>query len=190
MIWLTSSAPGLSLKIYCKDDKQRNKILNSSSINGIDINASLLRSEERRERETKLRLHRVAISGVPVDITVDKIREETGTAFARRIKKRNEQGNQVTTMTVMLAYDRPETEVPAKVHMRWLVFKVSTYIPSVTRCYRCQGYSHAARHCYRTDDICPACAGKHKFEVCPNKEEKKCANCKDDYSAGSRDCPK
>ena len=74
--------------------------------------------------------------------------------------------------------------------MRWLVFKVRTYIPPVAQCYRCQGYRHAASHCYRTDDICKACADKHKFEVCPNKEEKKCTNCIGGHSAESKDCPK
>ena len=64
-----------------------------------------------------------------------------------------------------------------------LKFKTLPYILLVTRCFRCQGYGHVARHCYKPNDVCPACAGSHKFNACPTKDQKKCANCGGDHGS-------
>ena len=62
-----------------------------------------------------------------------------------------------------------------KVQLRLL----KLYIPLVTRCYRCQGYGHVAHHCYKPTDVCPVCAGSHKFNACPTNDQKKCATAMD-----------
>ena len=89
----------------------------------------------------------------------------------------------------MLAYNH-EDEVPDKVQLRWLKFRTRPYIPLVTRCFQCHGYVHVARHCYKPNDVCPVCDDSHKFDACPTKDQKKCANCKGDHGSGFKDCPK
>ena len=119
----------------------------------------------------------------------EEIKDETGAALVKRIQKRDQSGMLIPTMTVMLAYNH-EDEVPDKVQLRWLKFKTRPYIPLVMRCFRCQGYGHVARPCYKPNDVCPACAGSHKFDACPTKDQKKYANCRGDHGSGFKDCSK
>ena len=74
-----------------------------------------------------------------------------------------------------------------KIHIDWLWFTVKQYRPQVIRCYKCQGFMHTAINCYKKDDICPSCAGRHKFGMCPVQadveKEKKCANCHGPHSS-------
>ena len=75
------------------------------------------------------------------------MQDETGAALVKRIRKRDQSGMLIRTMTVMLAYNH-EDVVPVKVQLRRLKFKTRPYIPLVNRCFRYQGYVHVARHCY------------------------------------------
>ena len=120
----------------------------------------------------------------------EKIKDdEKGAALVKRTQKCDQSGMLIPTMTVMLAYNH-EDEVPDKVQLRWLKFKTRPYILLVTRCFRCQGYGHVARHCYKPNDLCPACSNSHKFDSYPTKDQKKCANCRGDHGSGFKDCPK
>ena len=119
----------------------------------------------------------------------EDIKDETGAALGKRISMSDQSGVLKPTMPVMSAYNN-EDKVPEKIQLRWLKLKTRPCIPLVTKCYRCQGYCHVARHCYKPTDICPACAGSHKFDACPTKYQKKCANCRGDHGSGYKDCPK
>ena len=82
----------------------------------------------------------------------------------------------------------PEDQVLDKVQLRWLKLKTRPYFPLVTRCYRCQGYGHVAW--YKPKDVCPVCAGSHKFDACPTKDLKKCTHFKGDHGSRFKDCPR
>ena len=56
---------GVSLKITCKSEEQRNNIRGCTSLGDTSVVASLPFSGERRRREAVPKLHRVAIGGVP-----------------------------------------------------------------------------------------------------------------------------
>ena len=90
---------GVSLKITCKSEEQRDNIRVSTSIGDTSVVPSLSFSEERRRREAVPKLHRVAIGGVPVDMAKEKIKEETGAALVKRIQKRDQSGMLIPTMT-------------------------------------------------------------------------------------------
>ena len=64
-----------------------------------------------RRREAILKLHLVAVGGVPVDMAEEDIKVETGAALVKRTNKRDQSGVLKSTMTVMLAYNN-EDEVP------------------------------------------------------------------------------
>lgn len=58
----------------------------------------------------------------------------------------------------------------------------------VVQCHNCQMYGHGERGCWiRTR--CAICSGRHKTTECANKENKKCANCKQLHVSTDISCP-
>lgn len=64
-----------------------------------------------------------------------------------------------------------------------------------TRCYRCQGYGHVAKHCSMESPTCGHCAADHDYKNCPNRNRNPiCAPCKrakrpHDHNVTSNVCP-
>ena len=65
--------------------------------------------------------------------------------------------------------------------------------PSITQCYKCQGFNHVAKDC-KKDQKCVRCAGPHKSTDCPDKNKEtlivKCSNCNGNHVAASKECSK
>ena len=95
-------------------------------------------------------------------------------------------GKKVQTGTFFLTFDAPTLSEHIFLGFEW--FDVEQYIPLPRRCFKCQRFSHGARTCRATEDICPLCSGTHKQDDCPNKESPKCPNCDGAHPATSRDC--
>ena len=93
---------GVSLKVTCRSEEQREKIRGCTSLGDTSVVASLPFSEERRRREAIPKLHRVAVGGVPVDMAEDGIKNETGAALFKRISKRDQSGVPMPTVTVLV----------------------------------------------------------------------------------------
>ena len=108
---------GVSLKITCRSEEQRDKIRGCTSLGDTSGTASLPFSEELRRRKAIPMLHRVAVGGVPVDMAEEDIKNETGAALVKRISKRDQSNVLKLTMTVMLSYNN-EDEVPDRVQLR------------------------------------------------------------------------
>ena len=84
-----------------------------------------------------------------------------------------------------------ETEIlPEVVFFMAERFKVRPFVGGAYQCYNCQELGHIARTC-ENPTKCVICAGEHKLENCPNKENgnKKCANCEGDHTASYSKCP-
>ena len=94
---------GVSLKITCQSEEQRDNIRKCTSLGDTSVDASLPFSEERRRREAVQKLHRVAIGGVSIDMAEEEIKDKTGAEIVKRIQKRDQSGMLIPTMTVMLA---------------------------------------------------------------------------------------
>jgi len=182
---------GVSLKITCVSNHQREQILQSTRLGEHVIVASRPNSERRAQQEaTQQRFQQVVIGGVPLDVGEEEIKEATGSKQVRRITKRNSLGDKVDTSAVVLSYDCSVEEVPPRVHMGFLTFKTRVYIPLVTRCYKCQKYGHIAVNCRKEKPTCPVCSGPHSYSECQTKDDKKCANCGGAHSTSFRECPK
>jgi len=64
-----------------------------------------------------------------------------------------------------------------RVYVGFLSYKVKTFI-SITRCFKCYGYGHAARNCTTECQLCERCGeAGHLRADCSNKLSS-CINCK------------
>jgi len=95
-------------------------------------------------REAKRqKVQRVVVVGVPTEVDEDSILETTGAIVVHSIYKRDLTQNKIrTTMAIDLAYSCTSEKTPARVQFGYLTFKTRTYIPLVTRCFKCQKYGH------------------------------------------------
>lgn len=55
------------------------------------------------------------------------------------------------------------------------------------QCFNCQMYGHGEKGC-SIKTKCAFCSGRHKTNVCPNKEKVKCANCHEPHAATDTSC--
>jgi len=124
------------------------------------------------------------ISHVPLDLTVDDIKEETGCIWAHRITRKNNSGDEyVPTMTVIIAYE--DDDLPKYVNICFTRHKVSAYIPTPLRC-ECQRYRHKADKPH-----CPRFAQAHEYGVCSAAPEQvKCAKCGEKHRSAYKCCQK
>lgn len=62
-------------------------------------------------------------------------------------------------------------------------------VPSnlVTQCYKCQGYGHIAKNCFRKE-CCGICAGAHNSLNCTSQNIEKCINCGENHRASDSRC--
>ena len=184
---------GGSLKITCASLQQKRSILQSTELCDIEITPSLPNAEQRIRQEAivQARYQRVVISGVPIDLNDSIIKSETAADEVRRITKRSpDSDDKVASKAVILGYNCSAEVIPGKVQIGYLSFKTRTYIPLVTRCYKCQKFGHVAAKCRKEANTCPVCAGPHSYAECESKDNKKCANCGGAHSVSYHDCPK
>ena len=83
---------------------------------------------------------------------------------------------------------RRQNELPEKVRVTWRSIRVRPYIPNPVRCYRCQGYSHVASSCGRTERCARCSATGHKSSSCDAPKPR--CTCGGEHEAWSRECPK
>ena len=177
-----------ALKLYASNEAQLARILAATEIDGIEIIASkpVKGFKQTGESRKPHRGPRGVITGVPDSLTVEDIQEASKAAKVTWIEK-TQAGRRIKTTAVLISFKTDE--LPADIKLGYRRFKVRQYNPTPTRCYKCQAYGHQAQAC-RSSAICPRCAGKHAFEACPAKDERKCPNCKGNHTAAYRGCPK
>ena len=98
----------------------------------------------------------------------------------------------VPTEMIKFQYDGP---LPATIRLGVCgKFKVRPYVPSPTRCYKCQKFGHVATTCMAKAARCRLCAGAHLTEQCQIQRNSgqivtlKCANCGEAHPASSGLC--
>jgi len=92
------------------------------------------------------------------------------------------------TGAVIIAY---EEELPGAVYIGLTRYRVSVYVPTPTRCDKCQRFGHRADQCKSAELRCSRCGKNHEFKDCTvEKERAKCANCGENHSSAYRGCKK
>ena len=104
---------------------------------------------------------------------------------ARRITIRRN-GQVLPTKHIILTFSCPN--LPQRIKAAYLSCSVRPYIPNPLRCFQCQCYGHSKTYC-RGSVNCACCAEVgHDSTNCVQPES--CVNCKGDYPAFSRSCPR
>jgi hypothetical protein len=183
---------GTSLRIFCRSALQMKQLLeNGLVVAGLEV----VCTEPRGKRSVnpgavgtvyRQNLVKLVAGGVPEAITEEEIRVAAGAREARRILKRRE-GVMVPTMAVALTYQTGD-ELPSRVAMDYLSFRLRPYVAQPLRCFTCQRFGHVSNTCRSKTITCPTCAGKHAYNACPNKNTPKCSNCGEGHSAAYRKC--
>ena len=100
---------------------------------------------------------------------------------------RHEGGRSVPMAGVVLTFKGDQ--LPEKVEIGYLCFKIGEHVQLVVRCYKFEGFSHKAADC-KVSLRCVRCSGAHEFKDCPGKDNRNvvkvwCANCN---SVAFREC--
>ena len=93
-------------------------------------------------------------------------------------------GDLVPTNTIFLTFCMPT--LPQSIKVGYLNVKVSLYVPSPLRCFRCQKFGHVRDRC-PGEEVCGTCAQATHQGSCANPPC--CVNCKGEHPSSSRDCP-
>lgn len=188
------------LKIKCRNEMQKSRLLCADRIGDFYVEASLPFSEQRRDgvstntEPTQPRLHKTIIHGVYENIPDDEILDHTGaqTVFKliNKLKLQNTDVEQDEHCSVILGFtDTP----PPVVHIGFSKFNTKLYIPRPIRCDHCQTFGHTTSNCPIKEPTCSYCAGKHTYPNCPDRTGRSkptCSNCKGQHSAAWTGCPK
>ena len=182
---------GESLHIYCRNETEKKRLLAQKDIVDNEVTVTELYTRPRAKYTP-----RGIILDVDIDMEDDEIRSATSAVTATRITKMIA-GQRRKTGQVIVTFEGEE--LPEYTYMGWRRFRIQTYIPDPTRCYKCQHYGHKAISCQQQEK-CPICAGKHNAKNCdkvgkePNarfqRADTKCANCGGEHPASYRGCPK
>jgi len=176
------------LVVTCKNQTQKEQIKSSEEI--FEISIKVIDPAKSEKDMEHVKYNKGIIFGVPTHLSEEVIMDETLATEARRIFS-HKTGTKHPTESVILSYELTQ-DVPEKVYVGFMPFKVKEYIPRPYRCTNCQMYGHAQKTCWR-NPICPRCSGNHSFDKCKNQndEEKiRCSNCQGKHSAAWTGCPK
>ena len=162
------------LIVLAKDDNEIRKLSSMSQINGIAVKALT----ENKPKH--------CIVGVPMNIDIADIIESVQCESAIRVTK-TANGTKIPTSVVILNF---KGQIPVKVKVGYLSFKIKPFIREPLRCYKCNAYGHIAINC-KNNLKCPKCLGEHTIKECLNKEaEKRCATCDStSHYTGQAVCP-
>lgn len=87
------------------------------------------------------------------------------------------------TNTYILNFNTPKP--PTEIKIGYMIEKVEVYIPNPLRCHNCQKFGHHKERCSRSP-TCKDCGEIGDHIDC--KLPLKCANCKQNHAANSKEC--
>ena len=109
---------------------------------------------------------------------------------------RNRNGRREPTTAVLVEF-KNLNEMPKSIIIDFCKYNIREYEQDPIRCFKCQGFGHFARNCQSNIVKCGRCSLDHSTKDCnieklpgtSNRLDIKCANCKGNHPAFSRQCP-
>ena len=142
---------------------------------------------QQKLQRAQFATNKCVIYKVSLDVTEEKIKDETKADLVKRFVKRGENNTNIPTGKVILGY---KGEPPGIVYIGYTRFCTTIYIPKPIRCNHCHKYGHT-KNCLNHQVICSYCGGKHIYEEChkiKEQNESYCINWKGNHSAAYREC--
>ncbi|XP_063951951.1 uncharacterized protein LOC135153327 [Lytechinus pictus] len=167
-----------SLKVTCIDETQMKKILEMTE---------LIHTPVKVAQHLPITQIRGVIHKVDTLITEEELNEllkEQGVTYVKRFNKRIN-GELSPTPSVLLVFKGPN--LPHHVSFLYQKYVVDEFVPTVTRCHKCQQFGHIQKNC-KGHLRCVRCGEAHTFEMCPNKDHPKCLRCNLNHSAAYQGC--
>jgi len=124
------------------------------------------------------------IAGCSVEEIVEELQPQGVTADVIIHVRDGDSRRRTNTVVLTFASPRPPKHITAG----YLRVPVEPYIPNPLRCFKCQKYGHSSKACKNVVVRAKCGEAGHEGVSCSNHQ--KCANCKCEHSASSRDCPK
>lgn len=167
-----------ALLIFCRNKKQQEKAIELNRIDGKRIKCILTGNKA---------LIRGVITGIPVNVTEEQIRDNVTGAKVLEVKrlKTTRNGEKCNSLSVMIKFD--EAKLPSKLYIGYMSYEVRPYIPPPLRCFKCQRYGHVAAVC-KGKQRCGRCSGEHEYGKCGEGVKLKCCNCGGEHSSAYRGC--
>ena len=176
------------LKIICTK-KQANILKNEKKLDMYQCKFTIFEKQDHTENKIK-----GITFGIDLEITDEELKNELKRPLMQidkvyRLKKFDKEKNEkVDTTTVILEFSNDShIEFPTFMYLGYKKVNIKQFIPHPIRCLHCQSFGHIAANC-RSKVKCPLCAGNHKFENCKSRDQKLCANCKQNHSAAYKGC--
>lgn len=171
--------------IGCVDQKQQQKLLNTTIIGGITVICSIPSPTVTG-----------VIYGVPTDITEEEIKEEISHVFDRD-GNRSESIKITSVQRMRLKSGAPSRAVrlsfdtfslPSKVILNHIELSISPFIPGIKQCYYCYRLHHKNSQCKAKMKSCSKCYMPHSGKEEDCSKEPKCINCNGDHSPFFEGC--
>ena len=132
--------------------------------------------------------------------SLDSIKEELGNReieFSRIERLMRHRNGQKEPTTAVLVEFKNLSEMPKSIVIDFCKYSIREFEQDPVRCFKCQGFGHFARNCQSTVIKCGRCSLEHATKECnieklpgpSNRSDSKCANCKGNHPAFSRQCP-
>lgn len=166
------------LLIFAKNKPQRDKFLNTETLNGERINVHIPGNAAKLKG---------VIYDVPLTMTMEEIIQEVkgGKVIKATRLQMTRNGIKKDSLSVLIEF---ESVMPKKIRMGYLSYDVRQYIPAPMRCFKCQRMGHTAGQC-KGKLRCARCGGGHEYGKCDKDAKIKCCNCGGEHSAAFGGCP-
>ena len=164
--------------VECLTGLQSKKLLKTTKFVDRDVKVS----PHRNLNSSKGVIRCADLRGVP-DAEIKEELKSQGVVEVRRAMFRKG-GDLVPTNTFFLTFCTPT--LPQSVKVGYLNVRVTLYVPSPLRCFKCQKFGHVRDRC-PGEEVCGTCAQAVHEGPCTNPAQ--CVNCKGDHASSSRNCP-
>ena len=135
------------------------------------------------------------ISPIDPKISIENIQKhlivkdsDSKVILVERLKRRLPNNDWEDSLSVKVTFEG--TELPKAVTIKHSYYRIRPYIPQPLQCYKCQRLGHTAPSC-KNQLRCLLCGDQHDKSNCNYNQQTgdfKCANCKRNHKANSKQC--